>query len=868
MPKSVKHTPPKWADRFLTWYCREDIVEEIRGDVYELYARSAKTNKRRADANFVWNVLRFFRWKNIRKRDKRYNNQISPAMIKNMFVVALRNFFRQPSTSLMNVLGLSVGFVCAFLVIVWVTFELSFDSFHDRDNVYKIYSHVANENIETYSVASAAIDVSSIPQIAASTTVVTGSRWPNVLCFKGDDQSRDCVYLTGIYTNENLFSVFNFPILHGEQKPQLKPGTILVSQKMALTLFGTEDVVGKTFKIDGYHDVVITSVFQDVPSNSSLQFDFVMPFNILQKLWGIDETGLAQNFFEIYIRTINPVPLAQLNEKLNDVRILTEELKAQKISYQALPLSEWRLKSKFENGKQAGGRVEYVILFCVIGALVTLMAVINFINMTTARATTRAKEIGIRKVTGAFRSGIVFQFVGESFLVVFIAFIIAAGITQLLLPAFSGMLGNEININLVDGSTPFYLFGFLIVVALLAGLYPAFVLSSFKPVSVLKGNFGNTTGSRRLRKGLLIAQLSISIGIIIFSSIIYLQLKFVTTKNLGFDRENTIRVEPTIKIFRKFDAFKAELAKHPEIISAGCANMNPLNAGGGNTGVTWPGKPKDLRVSFTTIGCTYEFPETIGVELIEGKHFQAQRQDTLHTEVLVTEDAVKTMGLKDPVGQQISIGESTCTIVGVVRDFHTASLHVNRLPAILYRTDILRTSAVYVKYQPGTTQRSLEIVASAYKQLEPEFTMKYWFQDDTFNELYKSEIITSRLIVGFTGIALVIATIGIIGLATFNSLRKTREISIRRVFGASLTQAIGMLMNEFSVLLIASILIAGPVAWYAADQWLQGYAYRTAIPWWIFATTFSGISLLIALIVGVQGLKTISSNPATTLRSE
>lgn len=865
----MKYTPPKWADRFLTWYCREDLIEEIRGDVYELYVRAAKSDKRKADLSFIWNVLRFFRWKNIRRSNKRYDNQITPAMLKNIFIVASRNFFRQPTTSLMNVLGLSVGFVCAFLVIVWVSFEFSFDSFHDKENVYRVYTHVkGSETIQTHNVASASIDMSSIPEVASWTTVSTGSRWPHVLCSRGDDATKECVYLEGIYSDEDFFDVFNFSIIHGEKNPEVKPNTILVSQKMANTLYGTEDVVGKTFKVDGLYDVTVAGVFRDVPVNSSLQFDFVLPYNILMKLWGINEEGLAQNFFQVYFKTTTPASTEILNEKLNDVRVVTQGLKDQNVSYQALPLKDWRLRSKFENGKQAGGRIEYVILFGVIGALVTLMAVINFVNMTTARATTRAKEIGIRKVTGAFRSGIMFQFIGESFLVVLFAFIVAAGITQLLLPAFGHVLGEKINISLTDGYMPFYLLGFLLAVALLAGLYPAFVLSSFKPVSILKGNFGNTTGSRRLRKSLLVAQLSISIGIIIFSGAIYLQLKFVTTKNLGFDRENTIRMEPTINIFRKFGTFKDELMKHPEITHVGAANINPLNAGGGNIGVSWPGKSKDLRVSFTTIGCTYEFPETIGVQLIEGKHFQPKPQDSLHTEVLVTEDAVKTMGLKDPIGQQISIGESTCTIIGVVRDFHTASLHAPRLPAILYRADIMHTSAVYVKYKPNTTQRSLGILGETYKQVEPNFSMMYWFQDDTFNDLYKSEITTSRLILAFTGIALVIAMIGIIGLSTFNSLRRTKEIGIRRVFGASLGQAIAMLMNEFSVLLLVSIVIAGPLAWYLADQWLSGYAYRTSIPWWIFGATFTGIAALIALIVGVQGLRTISANPATTLRSE
>ena len=401
----IKHTPPKWADRFLTWYCREDLIEEIRGDVYEIYARAAKTSKRKADLSFVWNVLRFFRLKNIRRRNNQFNNQLTPAMIKNILVVAFRNFLRQPSTSLMNMLGLSVGFVCAFLVIVWVTYEFSFDKFHDTSRLHKVYSHVkSNANVETYDVASMGIDVSSVSEIDKSASVVAGSRWPNVLCFKGEDKTKDCVYVNGIYAGQQFFSVFNFPVAHGEKTPQLKPNTINISQKMAIDLFGTEDVVGKTLKVDDRYDVAITAVFKDVPVNSTLQFDFVMPYDVLKTLWGTDDRRLAQNFVDVYIKTHSPVAPDELSVKLNDIRVVTEELKAQNVSYEAVPVSDWRLKSKFENGVQSGGRIEYVILFCVIGALVTLMAVINFINMTTARATTRAKEIGIRKVTGAFRS--------------------------------------------------------------------------------------------------------------------------------------------------------------------------------------------------------------------------------------------------------------------------------------------------------------------------------------------------------------------------------------------------------------------------------------------------------------------------------
>jgi putative ABC transport system permease protein len=866
----MKHSPPRWADKFLTWYCREDLLEEIQGDVYELYERTATASKRKADLHFIWNILRFFRLKNIRKRSSPYDRQFSIAMLKNILIVAFRNFFRQPTHSILNVLGLAVGFTCAFLVLVWVSYEHSFDKFnHDPDQLFKIYSHVeANGNIQTYGVASAAIDVSSIPDVSQAVSISSGSRWPHVLCFKPEEKGKECVYLNGVYANENLFSVFNFPILQGDQHPLTQPNTIAISQNMANMLFNAEDPIGKTIKIDGWQPVTIASVFENVPGNSTIQLDFAMPYSMLKKLWGIDDAGLAQNFFNIYLRTTSGISTSDLNVKLNDVRVVTEEYKAQHIRYQALPLSDWRLNANFEDGQQAGGRIEYVILFVIIGVLVTLMAVINFINMTTARATTRAKEIGIRKVTGAFRSTIMLQFAGEAFLIVFVAFLIAAGTTQLFLPFFNSLLGEQINFALWQGNVPLYLLTFLLIVALLAGLYPAFILSSYKPVNILKGIYGNVSGSQRLRKMLLVMQLSISIGIIVFSGVLYVQLNFVTKKNLGFDRLNMIRVEPTARLLKSFDVFKNELVKHPSITHVGAANSNPLNTGGGNTGISWPGKPKDLRVVFKTIGCSPEFPETMGLRIIDGRNFQSQPGDTLHTEALVTQDAVATMGLKNPIGEIIQVGNASCVIIGVVNDFHTASLHEARMPAVVYRTEYKYNSALYVRYQPNTAKESLAALSDVYKKLEPDFTMKYWFQDDTFNELYKTEIIASRLIVGFTVIALIIAALGIVGLAAFNTLRKTKEIGVRRVLGASTAQILSLLFNEFSFLLILSILIAGPLAWYAADQWLQGYAYRTPMPWWIFGATFAGIGLLIATIVVGQGLRTVTANPTKALRAE
>ncbi len=868
----AKIAPPKWADRFLQWYCHPDLLEEIQGDAYELFYRDFKENKRVARLKFMWNVLRFLRWKNIRKGNKnKYDNQFSFAMLKNILIVSVRNFLRQPGHSFLNVFGLSAGFTCALLILLWVAHEYSFDRFHpETEKLFKVLTHVeANGSFQTYDVASCVMDVSSVPEAETLVSVSTGERWPHELCFRPEGKPNECIYMHGVYANEHLFSVFNFPIVAGDQNPLKQTANIAISEKMAQALFGNVSPLGKTLKIDDRWEVAVASVFKNIPSNSSLQFDFALPYAILKKEWGVNEEIFAQNFFNMYIKTNSSISAEQLTEKLNDVRVLTEAYKAQKVSYQAYPIADWHLKSKFEGGKNTGGRIEYIILFIIIGGLVVLMAVINFVNMSTARATLRAKEIGIRKVTGAVRGTIAAQFMGESFLMVFFSFSVSVLLAQLTLPLFNSLLSEPISLNLFSGMMPVYLICFLIAVALLAGVYPSLVMSSFQPIRILKNQLSSgSAGSQRFRKSLLVVQLSVSIGIIIFSGVLYHQLNFITHKNLGFDRSNMIRIEPTFRLLQKFESFKNELSKDASIISAGISNSNPLNAGGDNTGVSWPGKPDNLRVSFKTIACSYEFPSTLGLKIKEGRDFQSQSMDTTRTEVLVSEDAVKTMGLVNPIGEEIKIGETPCVIIGIVNDFHTSSLHEARLPVILYRTPYERLSAIYIKYKPGTTQQAMQTINNVYKSFEPAFTMKYWFQDETFDELYKTEIIASRLILLFTVIALIIAGIGIVGLATFNALRKTKEIGIRRVFGATAVQVLSLLLNEFSRVLMIATIIAAPLAWYAANYWLEGFAYHTPMPWWIFAATCAGVTALIAFIVWLQGLKTIATNPTQTLRSE
>ncbi len=870
----MKHTapkhPPKLANRFLQWYCRSELLDEIQGDAYELYYRDAKLSKRKADLKFIWNVIRFFRWRNIRKKKQEHFNY-STGMLQNIFKVAVRNFFRQPGHSMLNVVGLAVSFLAAFLIGLWVFHETSYDRFHNEpQRIFKVMSHVdANGTIETYSAARSNINLAAIPDVTEKAVVITGTRWPNELCFRPDGKPNECIYLFGIFSEQPFFSIFNFPIIKGDKNPLAKPTNIAISESMAMKLYGDEDPLGKTIKIDDHFPVTIASVFQDVPSNSSLQFEFVVPTEVFARMRGLDPDFFSKDFQPVYFKTNSNITSEALTAKLNEPAILTNDLKEDKVSYSAFPFVDTRLHSEFTNGKNSGGRIQYVNLFMLVAVLVVSMAVINFINLSTARASNRSKEIGIRKVTGAQRSGIMMQFVGESFLVIVIALAMAALSTQLLLPAFNSLIGETLTVSLLNPLILGWIGAFALVVALAAGLYPAWVMSAFQPANVLKGNTVTaSTGAQHLRKVLLVVQVSVSVGIIIFTGVLFQQLKFIQEKNLGLDKQNILHIEPTYKLLQQYDAFKNELLAHPQIKSITATGADPVDLTVQTTGVSWPGMPNGMNAAFKLLGSHYEVFETFGLQLTAGRFFGLKPVDSTRTDVVVSESALKKMDLKDPIGTPIKIGDSECTIIGVVKDFHTASLKQEQLPVIIYAHPILHCSRLYVKYEAGATPEAMAAIQNVYKKFEPAFTMKYDFVDEAFDKMYKTENTASAMLVFFTAISLVIAVIGVVGLATYNVVRRKKEIGIRRVFGATVLQILGSLSREFVLLILFAAMLGIPFAWYGAGQWLSGFAYRIDMPWGIFVITLIGITSVTLLLITIQGFKTITTNPTETLRSE
>ncbi|MBS1556123.1 MAG: ABC transporter permease [Bacteroidetes bacterium] len=861
--------PPRWANRLLEWYCRPELLEEIQGDAHELYYREAKTSKRKADWKFIWNVIRFFRWRNIRKRQYQYVNY-SIDMIQNIFKVAFRNFLRHPGHSFLNVIGLGVSFVVALLVGWWALHENSFDRFHENpEQIFEIKSHVnANGTIETYGAARFNINLAALPEVKSKTVLISGTRWPNELCFRPDGKSNECIYLFGIYAEQPFFSIFNFPIVSGNQNPLAEPTHIAISQKMANKLYGDENPIGKIIKIDDHYPVTIASVFKDVPSNSSLQFEFVLPWEVFAKMRGMQPEQFHNQFFPVYFRTSADATVEDLTAKLNSPSILTEDLKKDNVSYSAFALTDARLHGEFKNGKNTSGRIIYVQLFLLVAMLVVAMAVINFVNLTTARASNRAKEIGIRKVTGAQRGSIIFQFMGESFFVVFAAIILAVVTGYLLLPLFNQLVGDTILVTWKKPAVIGYIVLGMLIVAFLAGLYPALVMSRFQAAHVLKGNVvTRSAGAQHLRKILLVVQISFSVGIVIFTGVLFKQLDYIQHKNLGLNKDHIVHIEPTYKLLQKYNTLKAELLKNPQIKSVTATAADPTSINSTTTGVRWPGMTEGMNAPFNVLGATHEVADVFGLNLVDGRFFGENSLDSIHSEVVVSESAVKLMNLDNPLGTLIKIGDVECNIIGVIKDFHSASLKQAQLPIIVYRHPTLQCSRLYVRYE-GETTTAISIINDAYKKAEPAFTMKYGFVDDAFAKMYKTETAASKMLMLFTAIAVIIALVGVIGLATYNVIKRKKEIGIKRVFGASSVQLLGLVSKDFVLLILLASAVGMPVAWYSASEWLSGYAYRIDMPWEIFALGFFAILSVTLCLISLQALKTIRTNPTEVLRSE
>ena len=790
-------------------------------------------------------------------------------MIKNYLKVAFRNLVRNKAHTFINMAGLSVGLACSLLILLWVQNERDMDAFHKNSKqLYQVYERQYYDkkvNAQYYTPGVLAAEMKRvIPEVKYAVNAVfyeqhTFKAGEKVLKIKGGSADAD------------FFKMFSFPLIQGNTQTALSnPLGIAISQKMAVDFFGSpQQSVGKTIRLDNRKDFVVTSVFENVGTNSSVKFDYLINwFSFLEDNQWAKEWGNNTPYTYVQLR-------ADANPDLVDKKIthLLENLdKGEKKGTftQELGLQQFDevyLHGNFTNGKVDGGRIGYVHLFSIVALFIMLIACINFMNLTTARSVKRAKEIGVRKVVGALRSVLIKQFISESILLTSIAVIVALFLLAALLPVFNQITQKQIELPFNQLTFWLKLLLITLVTGVISGSYPALFLSSFNPVKVLKGTLKLDSGTTLFRKGLVVFQFVLSIVLIIGTVIVSRQVNYIQAMNLGFDRDNLVYVSLDGDLGKNYDVFKNEALKMPGIKSISLSSNAPTAISNSTVNVEWDGKDPNTNVSFSDAAVGYDFISTMKLKMVAGRDF-SKDFSTDSAGYVVNEEAVRRLGYADPIGKPLTIWSAKGKIIGVVKDFHFSSLHDKIKPLILYYGEKAGSGIALVRTQPGKTKEALVSLEKLYKQLNPNFQFSYTFSDDEYNKLYNSEQIVSKLSDAFAFLAIFISCLGLLGLAMFTAEQRVKEIGIRKVLGASVTSLFALLSAEFLWLVVIALLIAIPVASYAMDYWLRSFAYHTPVQWWIFVLSGVLIILIALATISFQAIKAALINPIKSLRSE
>ncbi|RYY30044.1 MAG: ABC transporter permease [Chitinophagaceae bacterium] len=792
-------------------------------------------------------------------------------MFKHHLLISLRNIQRFKASFLINLVGLSTGLLCAFLIFLWVNDERRFDTFHANDKRLFQVMQISKENDElvvhdgTQGLLASSM-AKDLPEVQHAVAVMSLHNEGMSLNLKTPDKT---LKATGIYTGEEFFSMFSFNIINGNTTEVLKKkDAIVLTEKFAKAFFGSaQAAMGKPLEYELFGkkmNLVVTGVCADLPASNSMKFDFALNYEtLLAELW---PNGLrwGNTGPETYLLLKENTNVAAFNAKIksylrkyDDNTIFTMFVR---------PYSSAYLHGNYVNGIQSGGRIEYVNLFSIIGIAILLIACINFMNLSTARASRRLKEVGIKKAVGSTRSALVMQFLSEAIFIAFLSLLVACFAVVLIMPAFNQLTGKEIVLQ-PDVTLLAMLIGVTLVTGLVAGSYPAFYLSGFNPVSVLKGRPKNSVGELLARKGLVVFQFTVSLVLIICVMVVYRQMQFVQTTPLGYDKENIIRFDKTGTIDGNPAAFLNELKKIPGVRNASALEQRMAQKGNGAStyGITWPGKKENQLIDFALRAVDYNLIETLNINVIAGRSF-AENFGSDSTGLIFNEAAIKIMGLRDPVGTPVKLWGQDMTIIGVVKNFHISSLHEPIVP-MAFRYAPERTGFIVARIAPAQQKQTLARIAELHKTFNPGNPFEYTFFDEEYQAQYVAEQRVSVLAGYFAGLAVLITCLGLFGLATFNAEVRNKEIGIRKVLGASVASVMILLSKDFFKLVLIAVLIAFPLAWWAASEWLKGFAYKTTIGADIFLVSLAAIILITIATISMQSLKAAFSNPTRSLRS-
>ncbi len=785
-------------------------------------------------------------------------------MLRHSLVLIYRNFLRAKSYFLINLIGLSAGLACTLLIYLWVRDELNMNKFHEKDaRLFQIMEHqkYADGLMTTTSTPGILAETlkAEFPEVeyAATTT------WVNSFNLSLKDHN---VKADGYYVGPDYFNIFSYPLLQGNPSQVLQDkSSIVVSRSLAKKLFGAdEDAVGKIVELQHNKSFTVSGVFEDLPTASSIQFEFVLSFEEFktENEWVLDWGNNGPATFVILHEGSDAQAFSKKIENLIQSKNDDSEtlLFTQKYSNRYL-------HGQFENGVPSGGRIEYVQLFSIIAIFILLIACINFMNLSTARASRKAKEVGIKKSVGAQRHSLIAQYLAESLILTLFSVLIALLVVSLFLPQFNTITDKKIVLSLLDSELLLWATGITLFTGIIAGSYPAFYLSGFKPASVLKGVVSGSIGELWARKGLVVFQFFLSVILIVSVLVIYQQIEFVQSKNLGYSKEHLIQVYLEGKLVDTRETFLTEVRRIPGVASASSISNTLLGRNNNTSGLVWEGKDPKTNILFENVAVNYGTLETLGVELAEGRSFSEKfSSDT--TKIIFNEAAIRVMGLENPVGKTIKLWQKyDLEIIGVVKDFHFQSLHEVVNP-LFFRLSPRNTYTAMIRLEAGKEKTSLDELKTLYGNFNPGFAFEYQFQDQEYAQLYAAEQRVASLAFYFVTMAVLISCLGLFGLATFTAERRLKEIGIRKAMGSSSANIVLLLSGDFTRMVLLSIGLGLPMSYWLLKQWLERFAFHIDLGIGYFVLA-GALALIIAwLTVASQAIRAANVNPVNCLREQ
>jgi predicted permease len=790
-------------------------------------------------------------------------------MFRNYLKIGLRNLLKKRVFSLINITGLAVGMASAILILLWIENEVSFDRFHEKqDRIYQVYQRSPfGGKLSTWYITAKPL-ANELRSSHSEIEDAARTYDANFLFTTGDKHLK----VHGNFTDPGFLNIFSFPLVYGNNKTALNdPHSIVITQKLAKKLFGAgDDAMGKAIKIDSVDRFTVTGVLKDLPNNTRFGFEYLVPWSYMKQLHQDDDNWNNNSCFT-YVLLKPGITLAGADAQLKNV--VNPHIERKDVETFLHPIAKWRLYSKFENGVAVGGRIETVKLFAIIAAFILLIACINFMNLSTARSEKRAKEVGIRKVSGALKSSLVMQFLIESVLISVCAGILALFIVNISLPGFNVLTDKQLYLPFT--SIYFWLIsgGFVLFTGVLAGSYPAFFLSSFKPVRVLKGSFKAVNALVTPRKALVVVQFSFAIVLIICTIIVQKQINYAQSRNTGYNNNNLVYTMMTGTADKNYMPIKNELLSSGAAVSVTKTSAPMTQSWSSTNDYTWEGKDPASKIEVRMFNADGDFTKTVGLKMINGRDIDVKNFPSDSTAALINETAAKVMGFKNAIGQVITLTGQNSPIkwhvVGVIKDFIMESPFEPIQPMVVQGPKGDWFNVINFKLNPAlSTTDAMKKAEAVFKKYNPDYPFEYNFTDSEYKLKFYDEQRTKTLATLFSVLTIIISCLGLFGLSAYMAENRIKEIGIRKVLGASSAGIAALLSKDFLKLVSIAFLVASPIAWYAMNKWLQGYNYRIGISLWVFILAGAGSIFIAVATISFQSIKAALSNPVKSLHSE